>query len=64
MKSFREFIEEGDVACNAVGGGINLAGLGVGPNGEPGVPKKRKKKTPVIEPMNRRMSDGTTQKRR
>lgn len=50
MKSFREFLE--DVAANCVGGG-QVAGLGVGPNGEPGVPKKNKKKF-VIATLSRR----------
>lgn len=43
MKSFREFIEEDAVAANAVGGG-HIAGVGIGPQGEPGVPPKKKKK--------------------
>lgn len=43
MKSFREFIKEDGVAANCVGAG-NIAGTGVGPDGEPGVKKKRKKK--------------------
>lgn len=32
----------GGAPANVVGSG-NIAGLGVGPQGEPGVPKKRKK---------------------
>jgi len=33
--------EDSAVPANAVGGG-NIAGIGVGPQGEPGVPKKKK----------------------
>jgi hypothetical protein len=33
--------EDSAVPANAVGGG-NIAGIGVGPQGEPGVPKKNK----------------------
>lgn len=48
MKSFKDFLEEdggaaavGAVPANNVGGG-NIAGAGVGPQGEVGVSKKRK----------------------
>ena len=38
-----------DAPTNAVGGG-SVAGLGVGPMGEPGVdPKKKKRKVPLID---------------
>jgi hypothetical protein len=41
------FMEDGkieeDVPTNNVGGG-NIAGTGIGPQGEPGVPVKKKKK--------------------
>lgn len=40
MNSTQNFEEE--VAANSVGGG-NIAGLGVGPQGEPGIKLKRKK---------------------
>lgn len=43
MIKFRQYIEEEGVAANAVGGG-NVAGLGVGAQGEPGVSKHRMKK--------------------
>ena len=42
-----------DAPANAVGGG-NIAGLGVGPQGEPGIPRKRKKLTPFILFMKRK----------
>ena len=42
-----------EAPANAVGGG-NIAGLGVGPQGEPGVPRKRKKLTPFIMFMKRK----------
>lgn len=42
-----------DAPVNAVGGG-NIAGLGVGPQGEPGIPRKRKKLTPFILFMKRK----------
>ena len=47
-----EMSEEAPV--NAVGGG-NIAGLGVGPQGEPGVYKKKKKDL-VLSPMQKRKS--------
>ena len=51
MLGFKEFIaEDGNVAANCVGGG-QVAGLG-GPNGEPGVNKK-KKNNPVLATMRR-----------
>lgn len=56
MKSFREFLE--DVAANCVGGG-QIAGVGIGPNGEPGVPKKKKKNV-VIATLSRRGTNVTT----
>lgn len=48
MKTFKQHVIEDGVAGgtaapgNAVGGG-GIAGVGVGPRGEPGVPKKKKK---------------------
>jgi len=42
-----------EAPANAVGGG-NIAGLGVGPQGEPGVPRKRKKLTTFIMFMKRK----------
>lgn len=53
MKSFKEFLE--DVAANCVGGG-QVAGLGIGPNGEPGVTKKKKKNV-VIATLSRRKTN-------
>ena len=41
MKSFKEFLNE-DAPANAVSGGA-VAGLGVGPDGEPGVSQKAHK---------------------
>lgn len=45
MKGFRKFIEEDGVAANCAGGG-QIAGIGVGPQGEPGgiLPADRKKR--------------------
>lgn len=40
MKSFREFIDEEAVAVNSAGGGA-IAGIGVGPQGEPGIRRPR-----------------------
>jgi len=42
MKSFQEFIKE-DVPVNSAGTGA-IAGIGVGPDGEPGVSPKAHKK--------------------
>lgn len=52
MKTFKEFCED-DAPANAVGGG-QIAGLGIGPQGEPGVNKK-KKKTPVLATLKRKV---------
>jgi hypothetical protein len=41
MKTFKKFRKE-DAPINNVGGG-NIAGVGVGPAGEPGIKKKKKK---------------------
>lgn len=49
MKRFRIFIE--DCAANAVGGG-QVAGLGVGPSGEPGV--KKKNNSPILATLRRK----------
>lgn len=55
MKTFKQFLEEdGEGATapanNVVGvGGGKIAGVGIGPQGEPGVNMK-KKKTPIITP--------------
>ena len=43
-----------DAPVNAVGGG-NIAGIGVGPQGEPGVTKKKKKDI-IMQPMSKRKS--------
>jgi len=45
-----EEVTQEDAPVNVVGGG-QIAGVGVGPQGEPGVSKKR---NPVIKPMSRR----------
>jgi hypothetical protein len=42
MKTFKEFIKE-DAPVNSAGGGA-IAGIGVGPNGEPGISPKQHKK--------------------
>lgn len=55
MKRFKEFFEDA-VAANCVGGG-QIAGVGVGPNGEPGVTKKKKKKL-VMATLERRKTNG------
>jgi len=41
MKTFKKFRKE-DAPINNVGGG-NIAGVGIGPAGEPGIKKKKKK---------------------
>jgi hypothetical protein len=56
MKSFREFSE--DMAANAASGG-GVAGIGIGPDGEPGVTKKKK---PVLATLKRKVPDVTPQK--
>ena len=43
MKTLRQIVNEEGVAANAVGSG-NIAGVGVGPDGEPGVPPRAHKK--------------------
>jgi hypothetical protein len=59
MKTFKQFLEEdgaaagiGGTPTNSVGGGA-IAGCGVGPQGEPGVSKK-KKSNPVIATFTRK----------
>lgn len=51
MKSFREWLKEEGVAVNNAGGG-NVAGIGVGTQGEPGIEpadtKKRKRKKQIL----------------
>lgn len=54
MKTFKKFRKE-DAPVNNVGGG-NIAGLGVGAAGEPGI-KKKKKKTIVMGVMKRNIKD-------
>ena len=57
MKTFKQFNEDGAVGIgsgaptNAVGGGA-VAGIGVGPQGEPGV--KKKKPNPIMGYMQKR----------
>ena len=50
MKTFKQFNEDGVMGggtpTNAVGGGA-IAGIGVGPQGEPGV-KKKKPNPPIM----------------
>lgn len=58
MKSFKEFVDE-EVPANAAGAG-QIAGLGVGSNGEPGVNKKKKKNL-VLATISRRMPNVPTQ---
>lgn len=43
MKTLKQFVNEEGVAANAVGSG-NIAGVGVGADGEPGVPPRAHKK--------------------
>lgn len=54
MKTFMQFLEDA-VPANAAGPG-QIAGIGVGPNGEPGVAKK-KKKTLVLGTLARKSPD-------
>jgi hypothetical protein len=55
VKSFKAWDEEA-VAANAVGSG-NIAGAGVGPDGEPGVSKRaqkrhqKKTRGPIMAPL-------------
>lgn len=49
MKTFKKFTAE-DAPANAAGTG-NIAGLGVGPQGEPGVNLKKKRKTDGDDPL-------------
>ena len=41
LKEFKQQVKE-DAPTNCVGNGAAVAGIGVGPNGEPGVKKKKK----------------------
>ena len=43
-------VKNEDAPVNAVGGG-NIAGLGIGPQGEPGVPRKRGRKFRKLMPF-------------
>ena len=55
MKTFKQFNEDGVMGgapTNAVGGGA-IAGIGVGPQGEPGV-KKKKPNPPIMGFMQKR----------
>jgi hypothetical protein len=54
MKTFKKFRKE-DAPVNNVGGG-NIAGVGVGPAGEPGI-KKKKKKTIVMSMLKRNIKE-------
>ena len=54
MKTFKKFRKE-DAPVNNVGGG-NIAGVGVGPAGEPGI-KKKKKKTIVMGMLKRNIKE-------
>jgi hypothetical protein len=59
MKKFKEWkqkIKE-DAPVNNVGGG-NIAGVGVGPAGEPGI-KKKKKKSIVMGMLKRKVQENT-----
>jgi len=59
MKKFKEWkqkIKE-DAPANNVGGG-NIAGVGVGPAGEPGI-KKKKKKSIVMGMLKRKVQENT-----
>lgn len=42
MKTYREFVDEGLPTVTAGGG--DIAGIGVGPDGEPGVPPSEQRK--------------------
>ena len=54
MKTFKKFRKE-DAPVNNVGGG-NIAGLGVGAAGEPGI-KKKKKKTIIISMLKKNIKE-------
>ena len=54
MKTFKKFRKE-DAPANNVGGG-NIAGVGIGPAGEPGI-KKKKKKTIVMSMLKRNIKE-------
>jgi len=54
MKTFKKFRKE-DAPANNVGGG-NIAGVGIGPAGEPGI-KKKKKKTIVMGMLKRNIKE-------
>ena len=54
MKTFKKFRKE-DAPINNVGGG-NIAGVGVGPAGEPGI-KKKKKKTIIMSMLKRNIKE-------
>jgi hypothetical protein len=57
MKTFKEYIKEDGAVMSAgptnTAGGGQVAGIGVGPKGEPGVHPKKKNKV-VMNPMRRR----------
>ena len=54
MKTFKEFLNDDVIPANAAGTG-QIAGIGVGSNGEPGV--KRKKKSPILATLKRKCVD-------
>ena len=62
MKTFKEFINEmgggavgGSAGPTNTAGGGNIAGIGVGPKGEPGVDmRKRKRHNPIMMSMGTR----------
>jgi len=54
-KNWKNKIKE-DAPVNNVGGG-NIAGVGVGPAGEPGVMPRKKKKNPIIGMLKRKVQE-------
>ena len=59
MKTFKNFKDKmkEDAPVNSAGGG-NIAGIGVGPDGEPGI-KKKKKKDIVMGLIKRNVKENT-----
>ena len=61
MKRFKNWIKEDAAPVNAVGGGA-IAGVGVGPDGEPGISRKKKRPQPVLGLVTRRKPFGGQEK--
>jgi hypothetical protein len=63
MLSFRRFVEDASAASalpvNNIGSGA-IEGAGVGPNGEPGVYRRRRNMVMTLKPLKRKMPDART----